>query len=76
MEPRVGVAVIIVRNSKILLGKRKGAHAAFMKAECLVGEPRVCEPDKLEEWGWFSPEQLPSPLMLPIANLLSDGYNL
>jgi 8-oxo-dGTP diphosphatase len=25
-EPRIGVAVIIVKSGRVLLGKRKGAH--------------------------------------------------
>jgi 8-oxo-dGTP diphosphatase len=28
MEPRVGVAVILIQNKKVLLGKRKGSHGA------------------------------------------------
>jgi len=28
LKPRVGVGVIVIRNGKVLLGKRKGAHGA------------------------------------------------
>jgi 8-oxo-dGTP diphosphatase len=37
--------------------------------EWQAGEPEVREPDKVESWGWYSPDKLPSPLfaMLPSA---------
>lgn len=31
-------------------------------AEDFAGEPTLTEPDKLSEFGWFSPNALPSPL--------------
>jgi 8-oxo-dGTP diphosphatase len=38
-------------------------------AEWVSGEPRVCEPDKVESWAWYSLDALPSPLfrMVPTA---------
>lgn len=129
-RPRVGLGVIVVRDGKVLLGKRKGAHDSgtyafpgghlefgesweactrrevkeetgmdvinskfeavtndifegqdkhyitiFMRAEC-SGEPRVMEPDKCEDWGWFSWDKLPRPVMVPITNLIKQGYGV
>ena len=37
------------------------------------GEPRVMEPEKCEEWRWF--EETPSPLFLPVENLMKDGFD-
>jgi 8-oxo-dGTP diphosphatase len=37
-------------------------------------EPRVIEPDKCAGWGWFRTP--PSPLFLPIENLLKDGFRI
>lgn len=34
------------------------------------GSLKVKEPDKCEEWRWFSPSDLPKPLMPPIERLL------
>lgn len=34
------------------------------------GEPTVMEPDKLESWGWYEIDALPSPLFEPIHNYL------
>lgn len=48
-------------------------------AEWRGGEPQVLEPDKVESWDWYDPEDLPSPLfsMVPsaIAALL-DAHDL
>jgi 8-oxo-dGTP diphosphatase len=39
-------------------------------AELISGEPRICEPDKIEEVGWFSLDDLPSPLFEPVHVVL------
>lgn len=130
-RPKVGLAVIIVRDKQVLLGQRKNAHGAgswcfpgghlefgeefiecaqrevqeetglqltnikpaaftndiftqegkhyitlFFTAECDSGEPQLLEPDKCEGWAWFSWDNLPQPLFLPIQNLLKQGFVL
>ena len=127
-RPAVGVGAIIVRDGKVLLGLRKGAHGdgcwqfpgghleygesveecarreveeevglsltnvttgpftndvfsaegkhyvtLFVVGEA-SGEPTVMEPEKCAEWRWFSWDNLPEPLFLPIHNLLKQGY--
>jgi len=37
------------------------------------GEPRVVEPNKCDGWDWFS--AAPSPLFLPLQNLIADGFD-
>ncbi|HSX22555.1 MAG TPA: NUDIX domain-containing protein [Gaiellaceae bacterium] len=48
-------------------------------AEWKAGEPEVREPDKVERWDWYDPDDLPTPLfsMVPsaIAALL-DAHDL
>jgi 8-oxo-dGTP diphosphatase len=122
-RPLVGISVLVVKDGKILLGKRRGSHGEGEYAvpgghlehlesfyQCAVrevleetgmevgplrflrvhnatqyapkhyvdlafvavwqaGEPQVREPDKVESWAWYSPDDLPSPLfaMLPSA---------
>lgn len=114
-SPQVGVGAMVMRDGKVLLGRRKGAHGAGTFAWCgghlefgetleqcairevreetgLIvrslrllcvsniiaynkhyidfefvtevepGEPQVCEPDKIEGWGWYQPDDLPAPL--------------
>jgi 8-oxo-dGTP diphosphatase len=39
------------------------------------GGAELREPEKCEEWGWFEWSNLPSPLFLPIENLLRQGYD-
>lgn len=39
------------------------------------GIPELKEPDKWVEWKWFSWDDLPSPLFLPIENLKRKGYD-
>jgi 8-oxo-dGTP diphosphatase len=39
------------------------------------GEPKVMELEKCEKWEWFEWDNLPSPLFLPIQNLLKQKYN-
>ena len=128
--PKIGVAVIVHRDSKILLGRRKNSHGEghwafpgghlefgetpmdcarrelmeetglevrrikpgpytndvfsgenkhyitlFMLAEPGSGEPRVMETDKCLEWEWFDWGQLPSPLFLPIRNLIAGNFH-
>lgn len=127
--PRIGVGVIIRKDNKILLGKRKNAHGTgswcppgghlefmesiedcarreteeevglkikniqkavytedFFKLEdrhyitMLVttdwesGDPELLEPEKCEEWKWFSWDELPEPLFLPMKNHIDQGY--
>lgn len=47
----------------------------FMLAEYDSGELKNMEPDKAEKWGWYSWDQMPKPLFLPIEHLLEQGYN-
>ena len=115
-RPKVGIGVMIFKDGKVLLGKRKNAHGdgewatpggyleymesfedcarretkeevgveidnvqfvclfqhkkfpprhhvgVGMKADWKSGDPQVLEPDKMVEWGWFDPDNLPSPL--------------
>jgi 8-oxo-dGTP diphosphatase len=130
LNPRIGVGVIIIKDNKVLFGKRKnsngdgtwgfpGGHLEFgetwdecavretreetsieikninfktvtndffvkenkhyntiyMQAEYKFGEVKLMEPNKCEEWRWFSWENLPKPLFVPIENLLKDNYN-
>ncbi|MFA5303417.1 MAG: NUDIX hydrolase [Candidatus Nanoarchaeia archaeon] len=39
------------------------------------GEVKVMEPDKCEKWEWFSWNNLPQPLFLPVSNLLKQCFN-
>ena len=124
-RPKVGIGVIVYRDNKILLGKRKNAHGKgnwsfpgghlefgetwtscakrevleetnlsiknlefynvtndifekenkhyitiFIECEYKSGTLQNMEPNKCERWDWFSWDDLPENLFLPIRNLL------
>jgi 8-oxo-dGTP diphosphatase len=126
-EELIGVGVIVVRDGKVLLGRRRGAHGAgtwgfpggrpssgerveqcalreLLEETGLTGssvrvvaetvdefsegvhfrtvfvrvsaddEAVVREPDRCEQWCWFSWDDLPQPLFLPVENLQKAGY--
>lgn len=123
-RPKVGIGVIVKKDSKILLGKRTNAHGEgtwsfpgghlefgesweecarrevmeetnlaiknikyhaatndifqdeqkhyitiFMESDYASGELTNMEPHKCEKWDWFSWDNLPVNLFLPIRNL-------
>ena len=52
--------------------EEEGKHyiTLFVIAKYEGGEAKAMEPEKCEAWKWFAWESLPSPLFLPIENLL------
>ena len=126
LRPVVGIGVMIIKDEKVLLGKRKGSHGEgeycfpgghleYMESfvGCVVREVReeagieisnvrflrlynekeyvpkhyvniafvadwesgvakVCEPDKLESWGWYDMDNLPVPLYATIPSLIES----
>jgi 8-oxo-dGTP diphosphatase len=122
-RPLTGIGIMVMRDGKVLLGKRKGSHAAgeycfpggylehgesfedcarretreeagveienvrfivlthmkdYQKHHVQVGlvadwskeEPRICEPEKCEGWGWYDLNAIPTPLFKASASLL------
>jgi len=129
-RPKVGVGVAIIREDKVLLGKRKNAHGEgtwsfpgghleysesweecaaretmeetglaiknirfgtvtndifvlekqhyitiIMLSDYVSGEAKLMEPDKCEQWEWFTWDNLPDALFESIQNLLKNNYN-
>ncbi|MDA1079427.1 MAG: NUDIX hydrolase [bacterium] len=130
-KQQIGVGVIVMREGKVLLGKRKGALGSgtwsspgghlewnesvedcarrevaeetglteltdfrfgpytrdvfekearqyitlFVVAHSNSGNPSVLEPDRCDGWQWFAWDKLPSPLFLPVKNLLKLGFS-
>ncbi len=75
-----GLEIMNIRRGTFTndLFKKEGKHyvTLFMLADCDQGAPEVYEPEKCERWAWFSREDLPRPLFLPLQNLLNDGFSL
>jgi 8-oxo-dGTP diphosphatase len=129
-HPKIGVGVILQRDGKVLMQRRKGSHGdgtwsfpgghmeygetpqetakretmeevgitltnlrlgpytndifdegkhyltLFILGEPLPGEePKILEPEKTTELGWFTWEELPVPLFLPVQNLLEQEFS-
>ena len=57
--------------------KEIGKHyvTLYFIADWKSGEAKVMEPEKCEEWGWFSWDMLPSPLFQPTRIFVEKGYN-
>lgn len=66
----------VALTNDIFAGEERHFITIFMLASSSVGEPQVLEPGKMEEWAWFAWDELPHPLMLPIENLLKQGFDL
>ncbi len=54
----------------------EGRHyvTLYVLARSEIGDPIPQEPDKCDRWDWFDWEALPSPLFLPIRNLIASGW--
>jgi 8-oxo-dGTP diphosphatase len=46
----------------------------FVTANCQTGEPSIQEPEKCGEWAWFKWSELPTPLFLPLQNLIESNF--
>jgi 8-oxo-dGTP diphosphatase len=47
----------------------------FMVSDYEQGKAQIMEPEKASDMGWFEWNNLPSPLFLPIQNLLKQRFN-
>ncbi len=62
-------------TNDIFVEENKHYLTLFILADFASGKARVKEPLKCEEWAWFSWQKLPSPLFLPLKNLLKQGFS-
>jgi 8-oxo-dGTP diphosphatase len=46
----------------------------FVRVDWVRGEAAVREPSACERWGWFSWDDPPEPLFLPVASLRATGF--
>ncbi len=64
----------VVCTNDIFTKENKHYITIYMKANYKNGEPKVMEPEKMIKWQWFTWDQLPSPLFIPMANLVKTGF--
>lgn len=60
-------------SNDVFVEANKHYITLFMLALYGGGEPKCMESDKCLAWEWFNSDALPSPLFLPIQNLLAQG---
>lgn len=61
-------------TSTLFAGEEKHYITLFVTARSDRGEPRLCEPEKCSQWGWFRWSNLPTPLFAPLASLHATGF--
>ena len=76
----VGIKIKNVRYAALtndLFDEEKKHYVTiFLVADYDVGNLTNREPEKCLEWDWFSWEELPHPLFIPIQNLLKQGFHI
>jgi len=75
-----GIKISEIRNVDFTndLFKKEGKQyiTLFVEATSFSGTPHVLEPEKCEQWQWFSRNEIPENLFKPFQSLLEQGYKL
>lgn len=71
-KEELGIEIGNVKFAICLNMIKEGKHYLDISftAEIVSGEPTIQEPDKIEAIGWYSLDDLPSPLFPPVAAVL------
>ena len=76
-KEEVGLDVVDIRFRAVTndLFETTGRHyiTIWMDGESTLGEPAIAAKDEVEEIGWYAWDALPSPLFLPLDNLLKEN---
>ena len=72
---RVVNARFAALTNDVFADENKHYITIFVLADYDGSEPVRREPDRSTALGWFSWDKLPSPLFLPLVNLLKQEYN-
>ncbi len=70
----IGEPEFVTCTNDIFPAENKHYITIYMKVHWQSGEPQVTEPDKMVRWEWFDWDDLPSPLFLPLQNLIKTGF--
>ncbi|PIN68942.1 DNA mismatch repair protein MutT [Candidatus Woesearchaeota archaeon CG11_big_fil_rev_8_21_14_0_20_43_8] len=55
--------------------EKKHYVTLFLRSDLDSGVPAVMEPDKCERWDWFTWDDLPRPLFMPLKNLKKECFD-
>ena len=76
-KEEVGLDVVDIRFRALTndVFESGGQHyiSIWMEGESILGEPIIAAEDEVEEIGWYAWDALPSPLFLPLENLLKEN---
>lgn len=63
-QPKVGIGIMILFLFLANVKKYQGKHYVHIGliADWKSGVPRILEPEKSENWGWYGLDNLPKPL--------------
>jgi 8-oxo-dGTP diphosphatase len=79
VHEETGAIISIVRQGPFTndIFHEEGGHyvTLFVIANYVSGDIEAREPEKCERWEWFTWNDLPRPLFLPIQNLLKIGFD-
>ncbi|MCJ8518208.1 NUDIX domain-containing protein [Rhizobium tarimense] len=68
---RIGHVEFLCATEEIIPADRQHWVSLIYVTDDFTGEPRLAEPDKLSDFGWFSPEALPAPLSVFTAKAMA-----
>ena len=68
------VEFVAVTND-LFVEENKHYVTIFLRARYVSGTPQVLEPGKCLSWDWFSWDELPSPLFLPLESFVMFGLS-
>ena len=70
-----GLTCVAVTNDLFV---EEGKHyvTLFLRADHVVGELKINEPEKCSSWQWFDWHDLPEPLFPSLVNLRQQGFDL
>ena len=72
----IGDVTFATATNNIFEAENKHYVTLFVKSNYYEGTPKVMEPKKCSCWEWFSWDDLPEPLFLPLNNLMKTGFLL
>ena len=79
VEEETGLVVTNVQHGcfteDFFIDEKKHYITHVVICDLSLGEPEVREPHKCEEWRWFTYDELPDTLFIPLKNLLKQGWN-
>lgn len=71
----IQTAMVVGAISTVFPDEDVHSVTVLLVAEEWEGVPKRMEPDKLiRDWGWFSPDNLPSPLFKPLSDMSNPSF--